>query len=83
MSDLKLPGAPYIGYQNQTLMMENVALCDVATEFGTPLFAYSKAAMLSALEEYKLAFAGRKARIHYAMKANSSLGVLRVFAQSG
>ena len=83
MSDTKLPGAPYLGYQNQTLTMEGVALENLVKEHGTPLFAYSKAAMIGALEEYKGAFANRKARIHYAMKANSSLGVLRVFAQNG
>ena len=83
MSDHNLPGAPYIGYQNQNLMMENVALESLLAEHGTPLFAYSKTAMLGALEEYKRAFKSRKARIHYAMKANSSLGVLRVFAQNG
>lgn len=83
MSDLKLPGAPYIGYKNRKLMMEEVALAELIAQYGTPLFAYSKAAMLGALQEYTRAFESRKARIHYAMKANSSLGVLRVFAQSG
>ena len=83
MSELKLPGAPYIEYQNQTLMMEKVALNVLATKYGTPLFVYSKAAMTGALEEYRRAFQHRKARIHYAMKANSSLGVLRVFASNG
>jgi diaminopimelate decarboxylase len=39
--------------------------------------------MLSALAAYQRGFAGRKARICYAMKANSSLGVLQVFAQAG
>ena len=42
-----------------------------------------KAAMLSALGAYQRGFAGRKATIHYAMKANSSLAVLQVFAQAG
>ena len=39
--------------------------------------------MLAALAAYQRAFQGRRARIHYAMKANSSLGVLQVFAQAG
>jgi diaminopimelate decarboxylase len=47
------------------------------------LFVYSKAAMLSALAAYQRGFAGRNARICYAMKANSSLAVLQVFAQAG
>jgi diaminopimelate decarboxylase len=44
---------------------------------------YSKAAMLHALAAYQRAFVGRDAKVHYAMKANSSLGVLQVFAQAG
>jgi diaminopimelate decarboxylase len=35
------------------------------------------------LAAYQRAFAGRNAKVHYAMKANSSLGVLQVFAQAG
>ena len=39
--------------------------------------------MLAALGAYQRGFAGRKAKICYAMKANSSLGVLQVFARAG
>ena len=39
--------------------------------------------MLAALAAYQRGFAGRDAQICYAMKANSSLGVLQVFAQAG
>ena len=78
-----LPGQPHIAYQNNGLMVEGVRLSDLAQEYGTPLFVYSKAAMLSALSAYERGFAGRKAQICYAMKANSSLAVLQVFADAG
>ncbi len=78
-----LPGQPHIAYQNNGLMVEGVRLSDLAKEYGTPLFVYSKAAMLSALAAYQRGFAGRKAQICYAMKANSSLAVLQVFADAG
>ena len=78
-----LPGQPHIAYQGASLHMEGVALADVAAQFGTPVFAYSKASMLSALAAYQRGFAGRKAQICYAMKANSNLAVLQVFAQAG
>jgi diaminopimelate decarboxylase len=39
--------------------------------------------MLAALAAYQRGFAGRDAKICYAMKANPSLGVLQVFAQAG
>jgi diaminopimelate decarboxylase len=78
-----LPGHPHIAYQNNGLMVEGVRLSDLAQAHGTPLFVYSKAAMLSALAAYQRGFAGRKAQICYAMKANSSLAVLQVFADAG
>ena len=78
-----LPGQPHIAYQANTLCMEDVKLADVAAQYGTPVFAYSKAAMLSALAAYQRGFAGRKVQICYAMKANSNLAVLQVFAKAG
>jgi diaminopimelate decarboxylase len=55
----------------------------LASAHGTPLFVYSKAAMLSALAAYRRGFTGRHAQICYAMKANSSLAILQVFADAG
>ena len=78
-----LPGHPFVAYRNSALHIENVVLHDLAMEYGTPLFVYSKASMLAALEAYQRGFSGRNAQICYAMKANSSLGVLQVFARAG
>ncbi|WP_309678527.1 diaminopimelate decarboxylase [Polaromonas sp.] len=78
-----LPGQPFVAYREGSLHLEKVALSALAQQHGTPLFVYSKAAMLSALAAYQRGFAGRDAQICYAMKANSSLGVLQVFAQAG
>ena len=78
-----LPGHPFVHLRGQALFAEEVSLASLAAEHGTPLFVYSKAAMLAALAAYQRGFAGRNAQICYAMKANSSLGVLQVFAQAG
>jgi diaminopimelate decarboxylase len=78
-----LPGQPHLALREHELFIEQVRLADLARQHGTPLFVYSKAAMLSALAAYQRGFAGRKATICYAMKANSSLAVLQVFAQAG
>ena len=83
MTHPKLAGAPFVASRDQQLFLEDVSLASLAHEHGTPLFVYSKAAMLSALSAYQRGFAGRNARICYAMKANSSLAVLQVFAQAG
>ena len=78
-----LPGAPYFHYGDTGLMVEGLDLGTLAQEHGTPLYVYSKASMVGALAAYQAGFAGRKAQICYAMKANSSLGVLQVFARAG
>ena len=71
-----LPGSPFLAYRDSVLHLEDVRLQDLAAQHGTPLFVYSKAAMLSALAAYQRGFQGRRAKVHYAMKANSSLAVL-------
>ncbi|MEY4976167.1 MAG: Diaminopimelate decarboxylase [Pseudomonadota bacterium] len=78
-----LPGHPHIAYHDDQLQVEGVRLADLAAQHGTPLFVYSRASMLAALAAYQRGFAGRRARIHYAMKANSSLAILQLFAQAG
>jgi diaminopimelate decarboxylase len=83
MSAIQLPGAPFVHYQGSDLFVEDVRVADLARAHGTPLFVYSKASMLSALAAYQRGFAGRKAKICYAMKANSSLAILQLFARAG
>ncbi|MDE2615550.1 MAG: diaminopimelate decarboxylase [Burkholderiales bacterium] len=83
MTAKTLPGQPHIAYRGNELFIENVRLADLARQHGTPLFVYSKAAMLAALGAYQRGFAGRKAQICYAMKANSSLAILQLFARAG
>ena len=83
MSPQNLPGQPHIAYHGNALFCEDVCLSDLAKEHGTPLFVYSKGAMLSALAAYQRGFAGRKVQICYAMKANPALGVIQVFAEAG
>jgi diaminopimelate decarboxylase len=79
----QLPGAPYLHYQGAELMLEDVHLSRLAEQYGTPLFAYSAAAMREAVAAYQRGFAGRKALICYAMKANSNLAILQSFARMG
>ncbi len=80
---MTLPGHPHLARRGADLWLEGCRLSDLAHAHGTPLFVYSKAAMLAALGAYQRGFAGRQASIHYAMKANSSLAILQVFARAG
>lgn len=83
MTPASLPGHPHFSYRADALHVEDVAVSELARTYGTPLFVYSRAAMLAALAAYQRGFAGRKAKVHYALKANSSLGILQVFARAG
>ncbi len=83
MTTTSLPGAPFVAYANGQLHVEGVSLTALAQEHGTPLFVYSSAAMHAALAAYQRGFAGRQVQICYAMKANSNLSILRLFAQAG
>jgi diaminopimelate decarboxylase len=78
-----LPGAPHIHYAGNDLHMEQVRLCDLARAYGTPLFVYSQSAILDALAAYQRGLQGRESLICYAMKANSSLALLRLLAAAG
>ena len=78
-----LPGAPYIAWRGNQLFVEGCSLDALAREHGTPLYVYSRTAMLSALAAYQRALVGRTHLICYAMKANSTLAVLQTFAQAG
>jgi len=79
----RLPGHPHIARHDGALQVEGRPLAELAQQHGTPLFVYSKQWMLDALAAYQRGFEGRDAMVCYAIKANSSLGVLRVFAEAG
>ena len=80
---MSLPGSPHVAYRGQELFVEGCALKALARQFGTPLYVYSRTAMLESLAGYQRALAGRDHLICYAMKANSNLAVLQTFAQAG
>ncbi len=83
MSTAFLPGRPHVHYRGEELFVEDVSLAELGRQHGTPLFVYSRAAMHGALAAYQRGFAGRNAKVFYAMKANSALGILQVFARAG
>ncbi len=78
-----LPGGSHLSYRDGQLCMEGVALADLARTHGTPLFVYSQAAILEALGAYQRGLAGRRSQISYALKANSTLAVLKLLADQG
>ena len=65
------------------LHAESVPLERIARDFGTPCYVYSRAALSGAFNEFSTACAGRDVLVCYAMKANSNLAVLNLFARMG
>jgi diaminopimelate decarboxylase len=70
-------------YVDGVLHAEGVSAVQLAEQFSTPLYVYSRAALTSAWQAYAGACAGRRAKVHVAVKANSNLAVLNVFARLG
>ncbi len=65
------------------LHAESVPLGDIAERFGTPCYVYSRAALEAALDEFQSELSGVEALVCYAVKANSNLAVLNIFARRG
>ena len=69
--------------KNGELYAESVPLTEIANRFGTPCYVYSRAALETALDEYQQELAGTDSLVCFAIKSNSNLGVLNVFARKG
>ncbi len=65
------------------LFFEDVALDEIARNHGTPAYVYSRAALDSTYRQYDQALAEREHLICYAVKANSNLAILNLFARLG
>ena len=65
------------------LLAGDVSLLALAGEYGTPLYVYSRQAIEATWQRFAQALAGRDARICFAVKANSNLAILGLFAQLG
>ena len=73
---------PY-AYRRGELYVEDVPLARIAAEVGTPSYVYSRAALTDAYARFSAAFAGRDHLVCYAVKANSTLAILDLFARLG
>jgi diaminopimelate decarboxylase len=74
--------APFVRRAGQ-LYCEQVPLQELAQRFGTPLYVYSRRAILDTFRQYERALAGRTSLVCYAVKANGNLGVLSLLARAG
>jgi len=73
----------FFNFQNNQLHAENVPLADIAEQYGTPCYVYSRAALTERFKQFSGALQGREHLICYAVKANPNLAILNVFARLG
>jgi diaminopimelate decarboxylase len=78
---------PFV-YRKRTLYCDGVDLTTLAAEHGTPLYVYSATQITQRFQLFEQAFAHdpearRPHTICYAVKANSSLAILRLLAEQG
>lgn len=77
----------HFALKNGVLHAESVALPTIAEQFGTPAYVYSRAALSESLKEFHDVLgahpAGAGALVCYAVKANSNLAILNLFARLG
>ena len=75
----------HLEVKDNKLFIGGLSAKTLAEKYGTPLYVYSKKRILENFNELKNAFSGNEqaVRIHYAMKANSNLEVLRTLKDAG
>lgn len=69
--------------KNGVLQAENVALSQIANEFGTPCYVYSKAALTQAFKNFQAGLVNTNHLICFAVKANPNIAILNLFAKLG
>ena len=74
---------PQYRYENDELMCEEVLLSPLAEQFGTPLYVYSKSAILDAFNVYQTILQDTPHLVCYALKANANLAIIELLAQAG
>lgn len=70
-------------YQNNQLFAESVSVAEIAKQYGTPLYIYSRSEFINRWREFDQAFGEQPHLVCYAVKTNSNLAVLQSLAQQG
>lgn len=73
----------YFNYKENELYAEDIRVTELAERFGSPLYVYSKATLVRHLRAFEEALAAKDHLVCYAVKANCSLAILNIIAQSG
>ena len=77
------PTSPPLHAGDRGLCLDGVVLTEVAREFGTPTYVYSRTAMVTQWQAFERAFGKHRHLICYAVKASSNIALLNLFARLG
>ena len=73
----------FFQYKNEQLYVEDLPVKQLAEEFGTPLYIYSRATLERHWHAFDSALGEHPHLICYAVKANSNIGILNIMAKLG
>lgn len=73
----------YFNYRDHQLFAEDLPLSDIANQYGTPCYVYSRATLERHYNAFSDAAAEHPHLICYAVKANSNIAILNVLARLG
>lgn len=73
----------YFNYKDNDLYAEDIKVTDLVERYGSPLYVYSKATLVRHLRAFEDALAAKEHLVCYAVKANCSLAILNIIAESG
>jgi diaminopimelate decarboxylase len=73
----------YFNYKDNRLCCEDIPLKEVAEEYGTPLYVYSKNQITENYRLFKEIIGDEKYIVCYALKANSNPYILKLLASGG
>ena len=68
-------------YQNGLLHAEGVSLAEIAKQYGTPCYVYSRKEIESRWHAFNSALGSHSHLVCYAVKANSNIAVLNLLAR--
>jgi len=74
---------PFIGYKDGELYIEETPVQKIAQDLGTPVYIYSKRAIVKAYREIEEAFGEVKPLIAFAVKSNSNVWILKILKELG
>ena len=69
--------------KNGELHAEDISLTNIAEQFDTPAYVYSKAALTQAFNDFKAGLIGTDHLVCFAVKANPNIAILNLFARLG